>query len=200
MVTTVVFDIGGVLVDWNPRHLYGPVFGEDSETMERFLAEVCTSEWHLAHDRGVPFVDNRAALLERHPDHAELITMWGDRFLEMAGHEVPGTVSVLEELEGRVRLLGLSNMPAEVMAGLLEKFPFLRRLEGIVCSGEERLIKPDPAIYEVLVSRYELVPGQTLFVDDVERNIAAARAAGLRGHVFTSAEGLRVELQALGVL
>ena len=199
----MVFDFGGVLLDWNPRHLYRQLFGEDVEGMERFLAEVCTLEWHLEHDRGRPMALScrELAATVADPQLRPLIEAWADRFHEMVSGEVPGTVGVLAELRDHgVPLYGLTNMPAEAMPWLRDTYPFLAWFQGIVVSGEERLVKPDPAIFELLLDRFRLAPEETVFVDDVERNVDAAAALGIRAVRFDSAEQLRAELTGLGLL
>ena len=192
---SVVFDFGGVLVDWNPRHLYRKVFGEDVDVMERFLAEVCTVEWHLQHDRGRSFAETIPELSAVHPEHADRIAMWGPRFVEMIAGEIPGAVAVLTELrDAGVPLYGLSNMPAEAMDGLRAAHPFIDLLDGVVVSGEEGMIKPEPAIFELLTARFGLEPAVTLFVDDMPANVDAARALGFEAHRFIDAAVLRAVL------
>lgn len=200
-VRAVVFDFGGVLVDWDPRHLYRKLF-DDPVEMERFLAEVCTSEWHLEHDRGRPMAESCRLLAdESAPELRPLIEAWGARFAEMVAGEVPGTVAVLGELRDRgVPLYGLTNMPAEAMPWLRAAHPFLAWFDGIVVSGEERLVKPDPTVFRLLVDRFRLDPAATVFVDDVQRNVDAAAAVGLRAVRFESAAQLRADLVEVGLL
>ena len=196
MITTAVFDLGGVLIEWDPRHLYRDVFDSDDE-MERVLAEVCTWEWHHRHDAGVPFAESIPALAAAFPTHAELIRMWDTRYMEMIPGEVAGTVDVLRDLRaGGTRLLALTNMPEEVDGPLRERFEWFSLFDGVVVSGVERVVKPDPAIFRILVDRFEVDPAATVFVDDREENVEAARALGFEGIVFTDAESLR---RALGL-
>jgi 2-haloacid dehalogenase len=200
-VSAVVFDIGGVLLDWDPRHLYRQLFDGDEAAMERFLAEVCSPAWHAAQDLGYNVAQACRELAERHPDQAELILAWAEGDEAMVAGPIEGTVAILAELKRRgVRCYALSNMEAELFPLRMDRYDFLRSLDGHVISGLERVAKPDPRIYRLLLERYELPPGRTLFIDDQAVNVTAARAAGMRALQFTSAPALRAELVALGLL
>lgn len=200
-IDTVIFDMGGVLLDWDPRHLYRKVF-DDDEAIERFLDELALIEWHTAnHDSGrVPMADSIAAKIERHPEYASELGMWAERYPEMIGGPVDGTLEILSELRGRVGLYLLSNAPAEPVAQLRADWPFFDWFDGVVISGEEQLAKPDPAIFRLLVDRFDLDPHTTLFVDDVEANLAGAAEVGLGVILFESAAQLRRQLTERGVL
>ncbi len=198
-VSTVVFDIGGVLLEWDPRHVYRDVFDDEAE-MERFLAEVCSREWHEDNDRGVRYAESCAALAARFPEYASEIHMWGERTEEMIVGTIDGTVEILAELQrAGVPCYGLTNMEAETYPVRYERYAFLRSLAGTVVSGQEGVIKPEPEIFRRLFERFRLVPEETVFVDDAERNIAAARALGMETVLFRSPEQLRAELVALGL-
>jgi 2-haloacid dehalogenase len=199
-IEAVVFDIGGVLLDWNPRHLYRKLFADEA-TMERFLAEIATMEWHEANDRGVPFAVTGRELAERHPEYAELIWAWGRRSEEMIAGPITGTVEILGELRRRsVRCYALTNMEAETYPLRVERYPFMRWFDGTVVSSAEGITKPDPEIFRRLLERFGLAPETTLFVDDSERNVEAAAALGLQTERFSSPERLRRRLEAAGVL
>ena len=199
-IQAVIFDIGGVLLDWNPRYLYRKLF-DDEQEMERFLAEIATMEWHQANDRGVPFAVTCRELAERHPEYAEQIWAWGRRSEEMIAGPIAGSVEILDQLRRRgVRCYALTNMEAETYPPRLERYPFLRWFEGTVVSSAEGIIKPDPEIFERLMTRYGLVPETTLFVDDSARNVEAAVALGMQTERFSSPEGLRRRLAAAGML
>jgi 2-haloacid dehalogenase len=198
-VSSVVFDIGGVLLEWDPRHVYREVFDDEAE-MEHFLAKVCSREWHEENDRGVRYADSCAALAARFPEYASEIYLWGERTEEMIVGTIDGTVEILAELQAAgVPCYGLTNMEAETYPRRYERYEFLRSLDGSVVSGQEGVIKPDPEIFRRLFERFALVPEETVFVDDVERNIAAARALGMETVLFTSPAQLRAELAALGL-
>lgn len=198
--TAVVFDLGGVLVDWNPRHLYRHLF-EDEAEMEGFLADVVSPAWNLEQDRGRPFADGIAELTRAHPDRAHLIEAFWDRWIEMLGEPLHETVALLEQLDAAgVRLFALTNWSAETFAIGASRLPFLDRFEGVIVSGQVKLAKPDPAIFRLLADRYGLDPARTLFVDDMRPNVEAAAALGFRAIQFTDAPSLRRALVGLDLL
>ena len=191
---TVVFDVGGVLVEWDPRHLYRSRF-ETEEEMEAFLAEVCTWEWHHRHDKGVPFAESIPALSAAFPEHAEAIALWASHYQEMVPGEVSGTADVVRDLHAAGdRLLVLSNMPSEVWAPLTERFDWFSLFDGEVVSGDEKVVKPDPAIYRILIERFDVDPTTSVFVDDRQENVDAAAALGFDAVLFTDAASLRASL------
>jgi 2-haloacid dehalogenase len=196
----VVFDLGGVLIDWDPRRLYRKLL-PDEATVEAFLAEVCTAEWNHQQDAGRTCAEAVAELSGRHPERADLITAYYQRWEEMLGGEIADSVELLGELEAAgVPLYALTNWSRETFPIARRRFEFLGRFRGIVVSGEERAAKPDPRIYRTLLERYRLDAGACLFVDDVARNVESARAAGMDGILFTSAAALRRELTARSIL
>jgi 2-haloacid dehalogenase len=198
-VDTVVFDLGGVLLDWDPRHLYRKLVDDPGE-LAGFLARICTSEWHHAHDLGVPILESCQALAREHPGHAELIMAWAERGEEMIAGQIDGTVEVLAELsQAGVRCLALSNMEAETFPLRRERFAFMRYFDGSVISGLEGVAKPDPAIFKLLLTRYQLDPARTAFIDDKPDNITAAKQAGLMAIRFADPGQLRGDLRALGL-
>ncbi len=185
----VVFDFGGVLIDWNPRHLYRKLIPDETER-ERFLAEVCSPAWNLEQDRGRLWQDAITELVRQHPDKAELIAAYRGRWLEMLGGPIEGTVAILAELRARqVPLYGLTNWSAETYPLALELYDFLGWFEAVVVSGRERLVKPDPAIFRLLCERHGLAPEALVFIDDNPRNAAAATAMGMRGNAFHRPRG-----------
>lgn len=200
MTRAVVFDLGGVLIDWNPRHLYRKLL-PDEASVEAFLAEVCTADWNYQQDAGRTVAEAVAELSARHPDRAELIAAYYGRWEEMLGGAIEEAVAVLEELAAaRVPLYALTNWSRETFPIARRRFGFLERFRGIVVSGEERAAKPDPRIYRALIERYQLDPAACLFIDDVERNADGARAAGMEAMVYTSAAALRRRLADEGIL
>jgi 2-haloacid dehalogenase len=199
-IEAVVFDLGGVLIDWDPRYVFRTMLPDD-EAVEEFLATVCTPAWNARHDAGLPFADGVAELSARHPDQAELIQAYADRWADMLAGPIDGTVGILEELHAAgTRLFALTNWSAETFPVARARFPFLRRFEGIVVSGEERAIKPQPGVYRILLERYGLDPGTCLFVDDAEANLRTATALGFVAVKFTTPVGLRDRLVAMGLL
>jgi 2-haloacid dehalogenase len=199
-VDTVVFDVGNVLIRWDPRFLYRKLFA-DPAGMERFLAEICSEAWNLEQDRGRGWPEATAELIARHPDQADLIRAYSDRWQEMVPGEVPGTVAILEALGAAgVPLYAITNFSAAKFAESQDRFPFLRGFRDVVVSAQARLLKPDPAIYRLLLERNGLEAGRCLFIDDSERNVLGAEAVGMRAHHFQNAGTLAAELRALGLL
>jgi 2-haloacid dehalogenase len=196
----VVFDLGGVLIDWDPRHLYRKLLADEA-AVEEFLATVCTPEWNAELDRGRPFAEGVAELVERHPAHAAAIAAYHERWPEMVAGDIPGTVEVLAELRAAgVPLYALTNWSAETFAITRGRFEFLEWFDGLMVSGEERITKPDPAIFQLLLDRFGLDPAATVFVDDSEANVAAARRLGIDAIRFTGHDELRRELVARRLL
>ncbi|MEO5939488.1 MAG: HAD family phosphatase [Candidatus Limnocylindrales bacterium] len=197
--TAVVFDLGGVLIDWDPRHLYRQLFADEAE-MEWFLREVVSPAWNLEHDRGRSFADGVARLTREHPDRADLIAAFHERWPEMLGGPIQPTVDLLAELRDTgIRLLALTNWSAETWPIGRERFGFLGWFEAIVVSGVERLVKPDPAIFRILVDRHGVDPALTVFIDDLVTNVDAATDLGFRAIHFSDAASLRDALSAAGV-
>ena len=200
MPKALLWDFGNVIVRWDPRTLYSKIF-PDPEARDRFLAEVCTIAWHVESDRGLSMAENCARLIERFPEHEAAIWAWRDRWWEMFSGPIPETEAVIEALHARdVPQYGLSNIAAETFAGTLAMSPAFDRLNGVVASGQEGLIKPDAAIFRLACERFGHRPGDFLFVDDGARNIAAARALGFDVHHFTDPAALRPALEARGLL
>ena len=197
-VTAVVFDIGGVLLDWDPRHLYRKLIADPGD-LDRFLAEICTPQWHLAHDLGADTLESCRELAAEYPEHADLIMAWGHRSEEMIAGELEGT-AVLDDVAGTgLTCLALSNMEPDTFAVRRERFPFFRLLDGCVISGIEGVAKPDRKIFEILLSRYDLDPAATVFTDDNAENVAAARELGIDAIPYEGAADLRRQLRARGV-
>lgn len=199
-VEAVVFDVGGVLIDWNPRHLYRKIFEAEAE-MERFLAEVCTHNWNEQADAGRPTAEITAELCAQHPDKEELIESYYGRFPEMIKGALDGTVALLEQLHLRnLPLYVLSNFSAETFPVARRRFDFFERFTGLVVSGEEGMKKPDPRIYDIVIGRFGLEPAHTLFIDDRADNTQAAIDAGWQAVQFVSPGKLEADLRALGLL
>jgi len=197
----VIFDFGGVLVDWNPRYLYRKLFGADTVAMERFLAEICTMEWNVRQDAGRLWADAIAELVAHHPDHAALIRAYHERWEEMLAGPIDGSVAVLGELrDAGYRLYGLTNWSSETFPLARARYRFFDWFHGIVVSGEEGMIKPDHRLYARLFERYGVSPARAVFIDDNRHNVDAAVALGVRGIHFQSPAALRGELVALGLL
>lgn len=197
---TVVFDLGAVLIDWDPRYLYRTLFPGDEPAMERFLAEVCTPAWNHRQDEGRPWDDAVEELAAAHPHERAMIEAYRDRWDEMLGGPIEGTVAILRALrDAGVPLYALTNWSAETWPVARARFDFLGWFRGVVVSGREGVAKPDPAIYRTLLERYAIAPAGALFIDDREENVAAARTAGMDGIRFTGPAALRAELARRGL-
>ena len=200
-MTAVAFDLGGVLLDWDPRHLYRTLFDDDDEAMEHFLATVCTPQWNEHNDRGRPLAEGVALLSAEHPEHAELIEAFAARWSETVAGPIDGTVQVLAELiETGTPVYALSNWSAETFASARNRYDFLEWFDGMVISGQEGVIKPEPRIFEILCERWALEPATTIFVDDTQANVDAARELGFRAIRFHDPPQLRAALVDAGLL
>lgn len=199
-IDTVVFDLGGVLIDWNPRYLYRKIFGTDTEKMEAFLATVCNTQWNEFQDRGRPWEEAITEATTQHPEHQANIRAYYDRWPEMLGEAISGTVRILEELRASgVRLLALTNWSAETFHYATDRYSFLEHFEGILVSGRERLMKPEPEIFQLLTRRYHLTPERTAFIDDSQRNVDAAKQLGFESLLFRTPDELRDALRTLRI-
>jgi len=200
-VTAVVFDVGNVLADWAPHYLYDKLIPDPKERAT-FLRDVVTPDWHFQHDAGRRFAETSAELITEFPQYQALIEAWGQRFLETIPRLVPGMAQLVAELAGRqVPLFGITNFSAEFWP------PFAAReaalfapFRDIVVSGDERMVKPDPAIYQLALRRFGLAPGEGLFIDDKLANVRGAESCGFVGHQFVDAPTLRQLLMGLGLL
>jgi len=200
LADAVVFDLGGVLIDWDPRYLYRKLFAEPAE-METFLARICTSDWHRAHDLGADITESCRRLAALHPGYAAEIMAWAERSEEMVAGQFDAAVTVLSDLKAAgVRCYALSNMEPDLFAVRQARFPFLEWFDGHVISGIEGVAKPDRRIFEILLRRHCLEPPATVFADDSAANVEAARELGIVALRYTSVGQLRQDLRALGLL
>lgn len=194
--TAVIFDVGKVLYDWSPRFLYQRLIADD-RALDAFLRDVVTTEWHFQHDAGRPFAETSAELTALHPHHADLIAAWGPRFNESIGAPISGMLDIVRELDADgVPLFAITNFSGEFWKPFrAENAEIFDRFRDIVVSGDEKLIKPDPAIYHLALHRFGLAPEQAMFVDDNAANVVAARAIGIDAVLFTDADAFRVDLE-----
>jgi 2-haloacid dehalogenase len=198
-VTAVVFDLGGVLIDWNPRYLYRHLFADAAE-MEDFLARICTDDWHREHDLGADIQESCQRLAMLHPEYRDMIMAWTEHGEEMAAGQFDEAVDVLSELKATgMRCYTLSNMEHEILLIRYARFAFMNWFDGHVISGIEGVAKPDRRIFEILLERYGLEPQATAFIDDSTQNVEAARMLRINAVHYTSAQRLRHELRALGL-
>jgi 2-haloacid dehalogenase len=198
-INTVVFDLGGVLIDWNPRHLYRKIFTKEEE-MERFLTEICTYDWNQVQDGGKLFSEATAELTAKYPEHTAHIALYYDRWKEMLGGEIKETVDLFNELKSSgIPLYALTNWSHEAFPWAYEMYDFMKQFDGIVVSGFEKVMKPDPEIYRRLTERYGINPAESVYIDDNRSNVDAAAKLGFHAIHFTSAGQLRSELKLLGL-
>jgi 2-haloacid dehalogenase len=199
--TAVVFDVGHVLFGWDVRQFYAKLIDEQ-DALDAFLRDVVTMEWHVQHDAGRPFAETSAELAALHPEHRDLIAVYGPRFGETITGAIPGMHEIVAELDSAgVPLFSITNFSGEFFRPFrAENATLFDRFRDILVSGDERLVKPDPAIFALALERFALAPGEALFVDDRADNVAAAEAAGFVGHLFRNADGLRTDLERHGLL
>ena len=196
----VVFDIGRVLYDWNLRYLFEKLIADPAE-LDHFLAEVVTEEWHFQSDRGRPLSEMVPERIAEFPRHRALIEAYVERFGETLPHAVPGTHELVRRLAARgVPLFGLTNFGAEFWAAVRPEWPLFDLFADVVVSGEERVAKPDPAIFAIAERRFGHPPGELFFTDDNPANFAAARARGWQAHLFEGAAALEAELVKAGLI
>lgn len=198
--SAIIFDLGGVLVDWNPRYLYRKLIADEA-AMEHFLSTVCTPDWNLQQDAGRPFAQAVAELTAKYPEQAELISAYHLRWEETLGGPIEGTVEILRELkQAGHQVAALSNWSAETFPVARRRYDFLNWFDVVVLSGEEKLIKPDPRIFDVLLRRIGRQAEECLFIDDVAANVSAARELGFQTVHFQSPARLREELRRREIL
>ena len=199
MIRNIVFDFGGVLVDWNPMYLFKDVFRERAE-LDHFLENICTPDWNEQQDAGRSLSEAIRTLQKRHPKYRNEIQLYYDEWTTMLGGPIRQNVALLKPLKANHSLFGLTNWSAETFPIAYDLYPFFGEFEGIVISGEEKLAKPDERIYQLLLKRYGLVASECLFIDDNERNIRAAMPLGFHTIHLKDDVSLEEELNRLGVL
>ena len=193
----LVFDFGGVLVDWNPHRLFDGYFGS-REKADWFLENISTQQWNSQADAGKPIREVVAELSALHPEYAREIEIYYSRWIEMMGGEIEGMYGLLQEYKAAgYHLYGLTNWSAETFCQVRDIYPIFKLLDGMVVSGEEHCIKPDPRIFRILFDRYGLRPADCIFIDDLQTNIDGALAVGMDALLFTGARTLKPRLDAL---
>jgi len=195
-IDTVIFDLGGVLIDWNPRYVYRTIF-DSEEKIDWFFENICTNDWNENQDAGYPLDKATEDLIAKHPEWEEEIRAYYGRWVEMLGGPLEDTVNILRTLKKKdeLRLYALTNWSHETFPVALERFQFLQWFDGIVVSGDEKTRKPFPEFYQRLLERYHINPATAIFIDDNVRNVKAAEEAGMNGIHFLNAEQLKQALQ-----
>ncbi len=201
-VINIIFDLGGVLIDWSPEYVYLKEFGGDRKKMQAFFDEICTFDWNENQDAGYSLVKATEDRVILFPEHEALIKMYYGRWEEMLGGAIEGSVSILKKLleNSNYRVFALTNWSAETFPIALKRFDFLHWFEGIVVSGTEKTRKPFPEIYQTILKRYNLKASESLFIDDNQRNIAAADLLGIQTIQFHNPEQLVKDLQSKEIL
>jgi 2-haloacid dehalogenase len=195
-ITTIIFDLGGVLIDWNPRYVYRRIF-DTEEKIDWFFENICTSEWNENQDAGRSLQEATEELVAKYPGYEKEVRAYYDKWEEMLGGPITGTVEILRSLKEtkRYKLYALTNWSAETFPVALQRYDFLHWFDGIVMSGEERTRKPFPEIYQVLLERFKVNSGEAVFIDDSLRNIEGAKAMGIAGIHFQSPGQLLRDLE-----
>ena len=201
-VKNIIFDLGGVLIDWNPEYVYLDAFKGNRKKMEKFFDEVCTFDWNENQDAGYPLANATEDRIALFPEQADLIRMYYGRWEEMLRGSISGTVSILKKIVSNndYRVFALTNWSAETFPIALKRFDFLHWFEGIVVSGTERTRKPFPKIYETTLERYDLKACESIFIDDNERNVAAANKLGIQTIKFLNPHQLEKDLKTKEIL
>ncbi len=198
-INTIIFDFGGVLIDWNPRYMYRDEFEESSE-MEYFLSEICTDDWNLQQDKGRSLEEGTRILQDKFPEHVAKIRLFYDQWEKMIKGDIPQNVTLLQKLKEKYKLYGLTNWSAETFPIVFKQYSFFALFDGIIISGEEKLIKPDKKIFELMLERYHLEAKNSLFIDDNLKNIRAATELGFATIHVQENTDLKTELHALGLI
>ncbi|MBR5159734.1 MAG: HAD family phosphatase [Bacteroidaceae bacterium] len=186
MIKNVIFDFGNVLIDWNPAYLFLPYFGGDEEKCRFFTDNVCNREWFTRMDRGEDMDQCVAELQETYPQYADAVAAFRDRWFEMCNGEIPGMLEIIQDLKKKgVGVYGLTNWPAETFDEARRRFKTIASIDNIVVSSHVKLAKPEPAIYELLLSKYNLKPEECVFIDDRKDNVDTAIRLGMSGIVYT---------------
>lgn len=196
-IDSIIFDLGGVLIDWNPEYVYLDVFNGNREKMQWFFDNICTNEWNENQDAGYPMAKATEERVAMFPEHEELIRMFYGRWDDMLGESISKTVTILEKLtkSSNYKVVALTNWSHETFPKALKKFEFLQWFEGIVVSGEEKTRKPFKEIYQITINRFSLVPEKSIFIDDNLRNVEAANSIGINGIHFKSPDQLISQLK-----
>lgn len=190
MIKNIIFDYGGVLLDWNPHYLYDPYFG-DKDKAEWFLTNICTYEWNAQHDNGKPVAEGTAELVSEHPEWEKEIRMYYDDFMQMMGGQIPGMEDLIKDLKAKgYRIFGLSNWSEETFSQVRYVYPVLGLMEDMVISGIEHVMKPDHRIFELALKRFGIKADETVFIDDNAANVKAACELGIEGILFDSPQAL----------
>lgn len=196
-IDTIIFDLGGVLIDWNPEYVFLDAFDGDKEKTQWFLQNICTSDWNENQDAGYPLAQATQDLVEKFPEHQHYIKMFYGNWENMLGGAIEGTVNILKQLiaNKQYKVVALTNWSSETFPIAQKRFEFLQWFDGIVVSGDEKTRKPFNEIYNITLKRFNITPEKSVFIDDNLRNIEAANALGIHGIHFKNPEMLIQQLK-----
>ncbi|MBK7290431.1 MAG: HAD family phosphatase [Chitinophagaceae bacterium] len=201
MINTIIFDLGGVLIDWNPDYVFTENYFDSQEQRTFFFQNVCTPDWNENQDAGYPIAKATEEKLIEFPEWENPIKDFYGRWVEMLGEQIQGTVDIFKQLKENknLKFYALTNWSAETFPIAIDRFDFLQWFDGLVVSGEEKMRKPFPEFYKLLLNRYNVNPEETLFIDDNLRNVKAAEALGIKSIYFKEPLGLDLELKRIGI-
>ena len=199
MIKNIIFDLGGVLIDWNPEYVYLDVFNRDKKKMNWFFKTICTEKWNLNQDAGYPLEKATNDLIKIYPRHKSHIELYYGRWEEMLGGEIKKSVWILKKLISQFEVYALTNWSNETFPVALKRFKFLYLFKDIIVSGKEKLIKPDPKIFELATIRFKIKPSETIFIDDNLNNIITAKKMNFITHHFKNPEKLIIDLNKYGI-
>ena len=200
-IDTIIFDLGGVLVDWNPKYVYLKAFNNDETKVNWFLKTVCTSEWNLQQDAGRTIAEANAIKIEQFPEYKDFIKLFYDKWPDMFKGPINENVAIFNKFisSKNYKVYALTNWSAEKWEKALELFPFFKKFDGVVVSGKEKVIKPNPEIYKTLFTRFKINPEKAVFIDDNLENIIAAKKLKLTGICYSRSVNLMTELNKLNI-
>jgi len=201
-INTIIFDLGGVLIDWNPKYVYRKVFNGDEDKVNWFLNTICTMDWNMEQDAGRTWQEATDLLVKQHPEHKEWIEIYSNQWEDMLGGSIQETVNILENLNtaNTCNLYALTNWSAETFPIALNRYAFLQHFKGIVVSGEEKTRKPFAKIYEIILDRYQITPEKAIFIDDNLDNINVAKQFGIHGIHYKNANQLKIDLGMFSIM
>ena len=200
-ISSIIFDLGGVLIDWNPNYVFDTMFN-DEEKKKHFFENICTPDWNEKQDAGRTIKEATEELLVKHPEWKEYIEAYYGRWEEMLGGPIQESVDIFRQLKnsGKYKIYALTNWSAETFPVALKLYDFLHWFDGRIVSGEEKMRKPFPEFYQLILQRFNLNPSETLFIDDSLRNIKGAQESGIHTIAFTSPQQLKNDLIKLGLI
>jgi len=200
-IDTIIFDLGGVLVDWKPEYVYRKIFNDDEEKVQWFLNTVCTSEWNMQQDAGRTIKEAEKIKIDEFPEYKDLITLYYKEWSNMFSGPIKENVELFKKLKssGNYKIYALTNWSAEKWDKALELFPFFKEFDGVVVSGQEKIVKPSEKIYKIILNKFQINPDKAVFIDDNFKNSEAAKKLGIHGIHYKTHNDLINHLQLLQI-